>query len=71
MLKGLRRIDNASPICHFRCGKEPWPSLLLQRLLGLSLEMRWPAIGQFFFLPPVTVLEVFLKVNLEQFPSHF
>ena len=44
----LRRIDNASPICHFGCGKEPWLSLLFQRLLGLLLEMRWPAIGQFF-----------------------
>ena len=71
LIQCLGRIDNASPICHFGCGKEPWPSLLLQRLLGLSLEMRWPAIGQFFFLPSVTVPEVFSKVSLERFPSHF
>ena len=48
LIQCLGRIDNASPICHSRCGRKPWLSLLLQRLPGLSLEMRWPAIGQFF-----------------------
>ena len=36
-------------------------------VIGDVLASNWPI----FSLPPVTVLEVFLKVNLEQFPSHF
>ena len=36
-------------------------------VIGDALASYWPI----FSLPPVTVPEVFSKVNLEQFPSHF
>lgn len=36
-------------------------------VIGDALASYWPI----FSLPPVTVPEVFSKVNPEQFPSHF
>ena len=36
-------------------------------VIGDALASYWPI----FSLPPVTVLQVFSKFNLEQFPSHF
>ena len=42
-----------------------------QLCLGLLLETRWSAIGQFFPLSFLTVPEVFAKVNSAQFPPRF
>ena len=71
MTRQKRLCRRLSLIHHLRNEEETGTSSLLQRPLGWLLGTRYSSIGQFFPLSPVTVLEVFAKVNSAQFPSRF
>ena len=62
---------DSPPIRHCMNEKGTGAEVRQQLFLGLLLVTRRSAIGAFFYLSPVTVPEVFARVNLAQSFSRF
>ena len=67
-----RAVDKLVGFCHFRKEKgieaEMCPAMICGIVTGEASVSNWPF---FFLLSPVTVPEVFAKINSPQVPSRF